>query len=190
MPSNLEEYSAIVILGGPMGVYDNIDNLRQEEDLIRFAMKKDLPLLGICLGSQLIAKTLGGNVYKGTKKEIGWSSVTITENGHKNLFRGVGRKTIRVFQWHGDTYDLPASATLLAYSKLYPQAFKIGNLMGIQFHLEVNHRMIENWLREYREEVSKENIKPESVLPNGTENSIDELYHTCRTVYSNFSKLI
>jgi GMP synthase (glutamine-hydrolysing) len=173
-----------------MCVYDNINNLRQEEDIIRYAVKKNLPLLGICLGSQLIAKTLGGNVYKGTEKEIGWSNVTITENGHKNLFRGVEKKPIRVFQWHGDTYDLPASATLLAYSKLYPQAFKIGNLMGIQFHLEVNHRMIENWLQEYREEVSKENIKPESIIPNETDNSIDELYHICRTVYSNFSKLI
>jgi GMP synthase-like glutamine amidotransferase len=190
IPSTLEEYSAVVILGGPMGVHDNIDNLKQEENIIRYAIKKDFPLLGICLGSQLIAKTLGGNVYKGTKKEIGWSNVFITENGHKNLFRGFEGNTIRVFQWHGDTYDLPTSATLLAYSKLYPQAFKIGNLIGIQFHLEVNHHMIENWLHEYREEASEENIEPESILPNGTDNSVEDLYHTCRTVYSNFSKLI
>ena len=123
IPSTLEEYSAVVILGGPMGVHDNIDNLKQEEKIIRYAIKKDFPLLGICLGSQLIAKTLGGNVYKGRKKEIGWSNVFITENGHKNLFRGFEGNTIRVFQWHGDTYDSPNKCYTSSILKIISPSF-------------------------------------------------------------------
>src|SRR5829696_8230911 len=99
------EYDAIVILGGPMAVYDNFPYLQKEQDLIRSAMKNDTPVLGVCLGSQLIAQAAGGLVYKAKKKEIRWHNVYLSPASSNDIFSGFTDKMIRVFQWHGDTYD-------------------------------------------------------------------------------------
>lgn len=188
MPQNTGDYTAIIILGGPMAVYDNLGYIVKEQDLIRDAIKNKVPVLGICLGSQLIAQAAGGNVYKGSKKEIGWYNVTLNHNGQNDLFKDIKSKTMRVFQWHGDTYDLPSTATIMASSELYPQAFRIGTAVGIQFHLEVNYEMIKRWIHEYRQELNNENIKPENILSDTKD--IEDLYDECKVVYSNFSKLI
>jgi GMP synthase-like glutamine amidotransferase len=165
-----------------------INYLKEEEILIRDAIKKNVPLLGICLGSQLIAQAVGGTVYKGVRKEIGWYDVNITNIGEKELFNGIGSKTIRVFQWHGDTYDLPRGAAVMATSKLYPQAFRIGSAVGIQFHLEVNHEMIEKWIKEYKNEMKDENIQRFDIISDKTHEQ--KLFDKCKIVYKNFSKLI
>ncbi|HET7391561.1 MAG TPA: type 1 glutamine amidotransferase [Nitrososphaeraceae archaeon] len=188
LPQNTGDYTAIIILGGPMAVYDNLGYIVKEQDLIRDAIKNKVPVLGICLGSQLIAQAAGGNVYKGSKKEIGWYNVTLNHNGQNDLFKDIKSKTMRVFQWHGDTYDLPSTATIMASSELYPQAFRIGTAVGIQFHLEINYKMIERWIHEYRQELNNENIKPENILSDTKD--IEDLYDKCKVVYSNFSKLI
>lgn len=188
VPATSKGYDAIVILGGPMAVYDSLPYLQREQDLIKDAMKNDTPVLGICLGSQLIAQAAGGRVYKGKKKEIGMGSVTITPASSNDIFRGVTDKTIRVFQWHGDTYDLPASAKMLAYTDLYPQAFRIGSAVGIQFHLEVDKPMIEQWIQEYSSEVNAEKIKPESILPSPSDT--EELSKRCRQFYNNFTRVL
>ena len=190
IPINPDQYSAIVILGGPMAVYDNLGYLTREHELIRNAIRKEVPVLGICLGSQLIAQAIGGRVYKGPKKEIGWFDVTLTDYGLKSMFNGIKHKTLRVFQWHGDTFDLPAGANMMAYSTLYPQAFRFGSAVGIQFHLEVDDKMIQRWLQGYREEINKHNINARDItLYNETKN-IADLNDACKVVYSNFSKLI
>ena len=190
VPINPDQYSAIVILGGPMAVYDNLSYLTREQELIRNAIKKEVPVLGICLGSQLIAQAIGGRVYKGPKKEIGWFDVTLTDHGLKSMFKGIKHKTLRVFQWHGDTYDLPAGANIMASSTLYPQAFRFGSAVGIQFHLEVDSQMIQRWLQEYWEEIDRDHINQRDItLYNETKN-IADLNDACKVVYSNFSKLI
>jgi GMP synthase-like glutamine amidotransferase len=189
-PINPDQYSAIVILGGPMAVYDNLSYLTREQELIRNAIKKEIPVLGICLGSQLIAQAIGGRVCKGPKKEIGWFDVTLTNYGLKGMFKGVKHKTLRVFQWHSDTFDLPAGANMMASSILYPQGFRFGSAVGIQFHLEVDDKMIQRWLQGYREEINKHNINARDItLYNETKN-IADLNDACKVVYSNFSKLI
>ena len=190
IPINANQYSAIVILGGPMAAYDNIRYLTKEQELIRNAVRNKVPVLGICLGSQLIAQATGGRVYRGPKKEIGWFDVTLTPNGHKSLFKGIKAKTVRVFQWHGDTYDLPSTANIMAFSKLYPQAFKIGSAIGMQFHLEVNRNMIERWVQEYGQEINKEQISSEDILLSNKPKEIRDLYDRCKVVYSNFSRMI
>ncbi|MDQ4066891.1 MAG: type 1 glutamine amidotransferase, partial [Thermoproteota archaeon] len=162
--------------------------LKKEQELIRNAMKNDTPVLGICLGSQLIAQTAGGHVYKGKKKEIGWYNVYLTPASSNDIFREFTDKTIRIFQWHGDTYDLPANAKILAYSDLYPQAFRIGSAVGIQFHFEVDEPLIQTWMKEYSAELIAEKIKPESILP--TPREFEELAIRCRHIYNNFSRVL
>ena len=181
-------YDAIVILGGPMAVYDNLVYLQKEQELIRNAITNDTPLLGICLGSQLVAQAAGGRVYKGKKKEIGWHNVYLTPASSNDIFRGFTNKTIRIFQWHGDTYDLPANAKILAYSDLYPQAFRIGSAVGIQFHFEVDEHLIQTWMKEYSDDMIAEKIKHESLLPAPTE--LEELATQGRRIYNNFTRVL
>ena len=190
IPSKADRYMAIVILGGPMAVYDGMSYIKKEQELIRDAIKNKIPVLGICLGSQIIAQATGGKVYKGSKKEIGWYNVNLSLNGYKDLFKGIKNKTMRVFQWHGDTFDLPSTAVILASSNLYPQAFKIGSAVGIQFHLEINREMIQRWIYEYRQEINNENIKPESIYSDKKYKDIEDLHGRCKVLYSNFSKMI
>ena len=136
-----------VILGGPIGVYESSDYpfLQQEIDLLKVRLDKNLPTLGICLGAQLIAHALGAKVYAGHQKEIGWSKLNITPV-EKNPLTALDNT--EVLHWHGDTFDLPQQAELLASSDIYPhQAFRIGdNILALQFHAEVSSENLEKWL--------------------------------------------
>ena len=188
VPTSPLGYDAIIILGGPMAVYDNLAYLQKEQELIRNAIKNETPLLGICLGSQIIAQAVGGRVYKGKKKEIGWYDVYLTPASSNDIFRGLTDKTIRIFQWHGDTYDLPANAKILAYSDLYPQAFRIGSAVGIQFHFEVDEHLIQTWMNEYRNDLIAEKINPEILLPAPTE--LEALATQGSRIYNNFTRVL
>ncbi|MGH9991685.1 MAG: type 1 glutamine amidotransferase [Nitrososphaera sp.] len=186
IPDSIEQYAGVIILGGPMSVHDKHPYLQKEQKLIKVEMENNVPVLGVCLGSQLIAQAAGGRVYRGIKKEIGWRKVSVTPAGRADIFAGIGgSKDLRVFQWHGDTYDLPSDAVVLAKSDLYPQAFRIGSAVGIQFHLEVNNNMIGLWTEEYAAELKEENIRKDDVLPKAGE--IEDLSLKCSHVYHNFS---
>ena len=189
IPKSAKEFSAIIILGGPMSVYDEIKYLNEEQGLIRDAIQEKIPTLGICLGSQLIAGAIGGTVQKGIKKEIGWHRVSLTEKGLISLFKGLSETHFRVFQWHGDTYTLPPKSEILAYSNLYPQAFRYGTAYGLQFHLEVTTDMIRSWLKEYNKEITEEGLRAEEILPRN-DDDIQTLVSQCELVWSNFSRII
>jgi GMP synthase-like glutamine amidotransferase len=137
----------LIFMGGPMSVNDDLPYLRREEDLIREAAGRGIPVLGVCLGAQLIAKALGARVYRNSVKEIGWFPVEFTEAATSDpLLRGLPRRET-VFHWHGETFDLPAGAERLAWSEACArQAFRAGtNIYGLQFHLEVTPAMIRDW---------------------------------------------
>lgn len=189
VPARSSGYSAIVVLGGPMAVYDDLPYLQEEMGLIRDAIKNNVPVLGVCLGSQLVAQAAGGRVFKGKKKEIGWHDVLLSRQGRDGLFSGVREERMRVFQWHGDTYELPKGATVLAYTDLYPQAFKVGSAIGVQFHLEVDEHIIKSWIREYGAEISAEKIDAKtSVLP--APGDLQELEKMCKAAYRNFTAML
>jgi len=142
--------AGLIVMGGPMNVdeTDRFPRLADEVSWIRNAVEAEVPVLGVCLGSQLIAKALGSKVFSGETKEIGWYSIDLTADGSADrLFQHCPAQPT-VFQWHGETFDLPPGATLLASSELYPhQAFRYGeSVYALQFHLEVTAAMIDEWL--------------------------------------------
>lgn len=146
----LRNYDGLVVLGGPMNVdqTDEYPYLAPEVEAIEEFVRMDVPVLGICLGSQLIAKALGACVRKNPRKEIGWYDLSTTAEGKKDPLLGGFGPVEKVFQWHGDTFDVPSGAARLAESPLCAnQAFRYGDkVYGFQFHLEVDEPMIERWL--------------------------------------------
>ena len=140
----------LVVLGGPIGAYeeDHYPFLKDELKIIDNQLKQELPILGICLGSQLMARALGMKVYPGSRKEIGWGPITLTDEGRRSCLAGLQEIEGQVLHWHGDTFDLPEGATLLASTEIARnQAFSWGpNALGLQFHLEVLPEEIERWL--------------------------------------------
>jgi len=141
------DYSGLVVMGGPQSANDPLPALAAEIELISRCMRAELPVLGICLGAQLIAKTLGARVYVNATKEIGWEPVFFTDAARRDpVFSGLPSPTI-FFHWHGETFDLPGGAEWLAYSaRCRQQAFRYGrNVYGIQFHPEITPEMIADW---------------------------------------------
>jgi len=149
----LDDFSAVVILGGPMNVYeeDRYPFLREEDLFIKEAIQRGKAVLGICLGAQLVAKALGAKVTKAPVKEIGWFDVSLTKVGSRDPLFSRLPKTFPVFQWHEDTFEMPNAGKLIATSTSVPhQAFKYGeNAYGLQFHLEVTEKMIREWMESY-----------------------------------------
>jgi GMP synthase (glutamine-hydrolysing) len=144
-----QNYVAIVAMGGPMSVNDDAELpwLTAEKQAIADAVKAGVPYWGSCLGVQLLAASLGARVYSGTQPEVGVLPVTLTDDGRSDpVFAGIPPEFLTL-QWHGDTFDLPDGATLLASSPAYPnQAFRLGQTAyGVQFHVEVTEQMAREW---------------------------------------------
>lgn len=190
VPKGTGGYTGLIILGGPMNVYeeDRFPYLKDEDILIKKAIDRGIPILGICLGGQLIAKANNAKVRKGAKKEIGWYELRLSQGGKEDAVFGGLPEKLTVFQWHGDTFDIPEGATHLAGSELFPnQAYRIGdNIYGLQFHLEVTERMIRQWMSEYQDEVASLNyIDPEKII-NDTAKYIDTLSRRAECFYDKF----
>lgn len=181
-----QDYSAVIILGAPESANDDLLYLKNEMNLIRECVEKEIPILGICLGSQLIAKAFGARVYQGIKKEIGiYNDIEFDNLSKSSLFSGINSPAM-VFHWHGDTFDLPQNALRLAHSKDYQnQALQIGSAVGVQFHLEVDEETIRLWLEKSKDELSHSFIDPNEILGKIPE-SIHEIQNNMKIFYRNF----
>jgi len=179
--------SAVIILGASESANDDLPYLKKEMVLVRQAVQKEIPVLGICLGSQLIAKAFGAKVYQGTKKEIGiYHDIEFDNLSKSSLFSGIKSPAV-VFHWHGDTFDLPQDAIRLAHSKDYrDQAFQLGTAVGVQFHLEVDEKTIRLLLDKSKDELGKvPYINPQEIIRKIPEN-IQHIQNNMKTFYRNF----
>lgn len=150
LPDRLGETQLVIVMGGPMNVGEEAEHpyLEHEYDLLREALDKDIAVMGVCLGSQVLARAAGAKVYRGPIEEFGWSRVELTRAGRRDpLFEGVDRSML-VFQWHAYTFDVPSGGELLATAPEVPsQAFRVGKrAYGLQFHIELDRRLLDLWM--------------------------------------------
>ena len=186
----LDGYAALIVLGGPMNSdqIDSYPNLRTEVEIIREAVDRDMSVLGICLGAQLLAKALGGAVARNPTREIGWYDVDLTDEGATDPVLSTFAPRQQVFQWHEDGIQLPDGCVHLASSPASQvQAFRHGeHAYGFQFHLEVDSSLVDRWLtvpdNQAVLEDEKGNIDPQAIRAQ-TGESIDALQSLSRRTF-------
>jgi GMP synthase-like glutamine amidotransferase len=194
LPDDVSHIDAVISLGGPMNVYEEekYPFLKAESEFIKKVLAEEIPFMGICLGSQMLAKVCGARVTLSPKKEIGFFQAYLSGDGQKDaLFQGL-QERLEVFQWHEDMWELPSGATLLASSRECPhQAFKVGPCAyGIQFHVEVTESTIREWIgayftgNDFSEMEQKKGILADYLRYRDSFNRMAE------TVYANFLKIL
>ena len=145
-PERIDGYSALALLGGSMSANDDLPFLRSAQSLINQAMQRDIPVLGHCLGGQLMARTLGARVAASPAPEVGWHRMQCVDSSSSRQWLGSAAMH-EVFHWHYEAFDLPSGAQRLAASDhCLNQAFALGPHLGLQFHVEVDAAKVELWL--------------------------------------------
>jgi len=186
---SLDECKAIISLGGPMSVYQEEEYpfLKEEKIFLKEAIKKDIPILGVCLGAQLLASVLKAKVEKAKNPEIGWHEVNLIASAKKDpLFYNLP-KTLKVFQWHEDTFKIPKMGVLLATTNTCKnQAVRFSRYCwGLQFHPEMNLKMLKEWLKVYE----GYNLDKEKII--NSFSAIKRIYlKQAETLFDNFLRII
>jgi GMP synthase (glutamine-hydrolysing) len=156
---SIDAADLLIVLGGPFGAYEtqSYPFLATEIGILERRLAKNLPTLGICLGAQLMANALGGRVFAGPVKEVGWGQVDLTAEGRKSCLLPLDEDGAKVVHWHGDTFDLPVGATRLASNVNYRnQAFAFGaQALALQFHLEADADVLEKWYIGYAQDLDQ-----------------------------------
>jgi GMP synthase-like glutamine amidotransferase len=153
-PTGIDEFSGLVFMGGPMSVNDDLPWIENALSLIRQAVAKDVPVLGHCLGGQLMAKALGGTVSVGPVKEMGWGEVSVPDNSVSREWFG-DLTTFNSFHWHGEVFSIPPRATCILSSPYCEnQAFALGMHLAMQCHVEMTERLVIDWCSVGAEELA------------------------------------
>jgi GMP synthase (glutamine-hydrolysing) len=194
---NVDRYSGLIVLGGPMNVMDQQQHphLKTELLAIETALRAGKPVLGICLGAQLLAHVLGAPVRRHVRPEIGWYDLVTTAEGRADPVLSHLGQQAPVFQWHSCTFDLPQGAVQLARTATCEQqAFRFGaHAYGFQFHLEADAAMIERWLQlpAYRDELDAARIGQDAESIRGaTPALLDRLQPVAETIFNGFLDLV
>lgn len=192
-PEEMGGSSGLVIMGGPMGVYehDRYPFIRSELRLIENALSESKPLLGVCLGSQLLASALGSKVTKGKRKEIGWHRVTLSEASQSDPLWSGRDPSFTACHWHGDVFDLPVNATGLASSALTPcQAFRHGDTAyGFLFHMEITPEILLGMTSTFKGELETEGLDGRVIVRQG-QDYFPALQKTGNYVFRQWARLL
>lgn len=160
LPTDARQFGGLVFMGGPMSVNDDLPWIPHSLELIRQAAQADIPVLGHCLGGQLMAKAMGGVVGRTPVKEIGWGEVAVADNATAKAWFGEGKK-FDAFHWHGETFTIPPGATgILGNTHCANQAFALGKHLGMQCHIEMTEEMVREWCELGEEEIASASTSP------------------------------
>ncbi|MBL1277329.1 MAG: type 1 glutamine amidotransferase [Ectothiorhodospiraceae bacterium] len=185
-PPQTNDVSALVFMGGPMSVNDDLEWISQELSLIRKAVDETLPVLGHCLGGQLISKALGGTVYANPVKEIGWLPIQKINNAQASDWLQDVNDNCLAFHWHGETFSIPSNATpILKSQHCAHQGFVSGNTLALQFHVEITGEMVREWANLYHHELASpsETVQSAQLMTENLEFKMKELQHTADGLY-------
>ena len=187
IPAELAGYDGVVVMGGPMSANDiHLPYIADELLLLAKAIEADLPVLGLCLGAQLLARAAGAEIIASPVRELGWYPVRSTwDSADDPIFRML-EDDLMVFQWHGETFTLPDAATLLATDPDVPhQAFRIGSSQyGLQFHIEVDAAVIDSWIEAGESERSELGEAGIAAIRSQTPGYLPAAHAFCREIVS------
>jgi len=185
-PPQIDDVSGLVFMGGPMSVNDDLPWIAQEMQLIRNAVDIGLPVLGHCLGGQLISRALGGTIRANPVKELGWFIVEKTAGDAANDWLAALPQQNLMFHWHGETFSIPPGAQAILHSEhCRHQGFVIGNTLALQCHVEMTADMVKEWAERYEEELREPSATVQSRTEMTTElgRKIDELQQAADVLY-------
>jgi GMP synthase-like glutamine amidotransferase len=186
VPTHLHDVSALVFMGGPMSVNDDLPWIDHELDVIRHAVAQDMPVLGHCLGGQLIAKALGAEVGANAVKEIGWLPVQKTDTPEAEDWLSHIPDNSVLFHWHGETFGLPSGAAHILRSKdCTHQGFTMGNTLALQCHVEMTADMVREWSSLYEDELASpsETVQSRQDMTQDLENKVTTLQGVAKQLY-------
>jgi GMP synthase-like glutamine amidotransferase len=189
VPSRLDDVSGLVFMGGPGSVNDPLPWVAAELALIRRGVDKGTPMMGVCLGGQLIAKALGAEVHRGASMEIGWHAVERLPSAADSPWLAGLPERFEAFHWHSWTFDVPADATPLLRSTCFEnQAFAVGSALAMQFHLEVTAEMIKDWSVRYGSDLLPDSpcIQDAATMQQALETRVQRLHAIGDTLYERF----
>ncbi len=188
LPASLDDCSGLVFMGGPMSVNDEFDWIRQELELIRLARARGMPVLGHCLGGQLISKALGGEVTANPVREIGWHPVRRSSIVAGDWLADFVDGT-ELFHWHGETFSIPDGAELLLENDWCAhQAFAVDNILALQCHVEMTAPMVREWAELYRNELDDPSpaVQPASEINRNLDDRVATLQGVAESLYRNW----
>lgn len=190
VPSDAGGYSGLVFMGGPMSVNDDLPWIAKSCALIRDAVARDVPVLGHCLGGQLMSKALGGMVSKGPVKEIGWGAVSVSDNDIARHWFG-DLQGFDAFHWHGETFSLPQGAThLLSSVHCVNQGYAIGPHLALQCHIEMTDSLIAEWCEvganEIADAIGSPGVQSVQIIRQQAAEKLPQLHQTAERLYSHW----
>lgn len=192
MPRDPRAFSGLCFMGGPMSANDELPWIAPALELTREAVRKDLPVIGHCLGGQLMSKAFGGTVRANPYKEIGWGEVRVADNGVAREWLG-DLAAFETFQWHGETFSIPPGATrVLENAHCANQAFALGKHLGLQCHVEMTGELIELWVRggadEIRAASSGPAVQSPAEMTANLENRLQALHQVADRIYDRWTE--
>ena len=192
MPERPDAFSGLVMMGGPMSVNDDLPWIPPLLDLIRSAIAKDVPVLGHCLGGQLMSKAMGGTVSRAPTKEIGWGEIQVVAGAAATEWFGASQGRLTAFHWHGETFTIPLGAQrVLASPWCENQGFALGPHLGLQCHIEMTEELVKSWCETGQREIERSRspaVQPVNEILQDLEGRVAALHSVADGIYSRWSR--